>query len=644
MIVNGLNISNVLNNYENINTDDNYNFEFHSKLINTKLISNNYNKIVDWSMGQGNQHFAITINCIDYKYDAFDSVFIEEEKTKIKDYLYKLFPTTTWFFIISEETKSGMLHFHALIAIKNFIDYNHTIRYNLINSLFNFSFFGSSSMVFDVKVQSLNYFKDVKNWIMYMHKNIYDWKYRGIVFFLCIYVLEFFFSCDFCLGDIYYSFIENKNIPLGWVVLIRFLDFDRLKNFEIKNNVNITGVNCKIPEDYIKSLDVLDLFNGIKIVNNKIDQRLLINLLQYYLILNKYYIYNDSVYRKIENTKISYIYIGGLVDILYNKFQENVIVYFTTNFEYYFRGFDFSYLLDVYFVKTKYIIEAIKDISTQRIEPDFGLIEFIDGIYSIRYDRFFSNKKNYNFSNKVSTIKYFNKSYNWVRQNEPKTWISGIKNALNIDMKNKDETNNGDFIRLCLHIINSVHKDIFDKKSTLFVYGESNTGKTTLIADILVAYFGSDNIGSIISAKNFKWQNLVGKIIGIIDEGRYNSSMSSDLLKITGQERVIVEKKYSKEHIFIDAIPLFILTNILFEDKDKSIENALKNRLFMIEFINKISEESLKNSKEFKKKLRDEEVNIIIYCNKLLFKLKENHLKKIGKKIPNKEVLKNYFN
>jgi hypothetical protein len=116
--------------------------------------------------------------------------------------------------------------------------------------------------------------------------------------------------------------------------------------------------------------------------------------------------------------------------------------------------------------------------------------------------------------------------------------------------------------------------------------------------------------------------------------------MSTDLLKITGQERIIVEKKYSKEHIVIDPIPLIILTNILFEDKNKDIDQALKNRLYIIEFINIISKENINNSKIFKSKLKEEEPNIIVYCNKLLFKLKNDNLKKIGFKISNEKLIK----
>lgn len=69
-----------------------------------------------------------------------------------------------------------MLHFHAIIAIRNFIDYNYILKNNLLNCLVGFSFFGGLNNIttFDIKVQSLNYFKDIKNWIMYMHKGIYD--------------------------------------------------------------------------------------------------------------------------------------------------------------------------------------------------------------------------------------------------------------------------------------------------------------------------------------------------------------------------------------------------------------------------------------------------------------------------------------
>lgn len=634
-----------------------------------KSLFNCWGKLIDNLIQDGNQHFGITINlpqnqiylveeyigeCQNYsrngncmnieftgqKFYEFNGEFVYELglqpkknsegkfdslkyvnclsrdniiHSSLRRCLENNFITSICFSVI--ENKNDRYHFHILVAIKNFIDYNYILKNNL-QKLILFQLQNDyKELDWDVRVDSLLYYKDIKNWIMYMHKDIKNWTNKCLL-------LEDSSVNKLISNELYYIY-NNKIIP--------------------SNSIDIYSINFQYPDKNIKKLGSfffnIDLNNlsGIKIKDNIINQRILVNILQYYLILNSYYIYNNSIYERIKESKISYRHIGTIKEVLYDKFQENVVKFYLIHLNSYFSGFDFSYLMDNYFIKTKSIIESIKDISTQRIEPDFGLIEFSDGVYSIKYDRFFSNKDNYNFSNKVCTIKYYNKSYNRVRKDKPINWITGLKNALNI--KN-NELKNEDFIRLCLHIINPIHKDIFSKKSTLFVYGQSNTGKTTLISNVLSEYFGSENIGSIISAKNFKWQDLIGKTLGIIDEARYNSSMSSDLLKITGQEKIIVEKKYSKEHISIDPIPLIILTNILFEDKNVNIDEALKNRLYIIEFINTISNGGLKNSKGFKIKIKNEEPNIVIYCNKLLFKIKEDSLKKFGNKISNEKILK----
>ena len=144
-------------------------------------------------------------------------------------------------------------------------------------------------------------------------------------------------------------------------------------------------INCEFVPIETKGLseEVINL-NGVKITNNVINQTVLTDLLHYYLILNEYYIYNGNIYSKIKESNISYKLEGSLKDILYDNFQYNVVNYYINNFAFYFKGFDFSYLLKNYFVKSKFIVESIKDISTQRINPDFGLIEFTDGIYSIK--------------------------------------------------------------------------------------------------------------------------------------------------------------------------------------------------------------------------------------------------------------------
>jgi hypothetical protein len=212
---------------------------------------------------------------------------------------------------------------------------------------------------------------------------MYDWK-----FYSKIYVIEKYHETVFMsnLGNVIYYYLQ---------------------------------INCTIELLLNNNSSTVNNLCGIKLSFNKINQGTLINILQYYLILNNYFIYKNEIYVKIKNTKISYKLLGPIKEILYDNFQENVIKFFLLNYENYFKGFDFNFLVKTYFINSKNIIESIKDISTQKINPDFSLMEFIDGIYSIKYDRFFPNRDDLFFNNNISTIKFYEKRYSWVRRSKP---------------------------------------------------------------------------------------------------------------------------------------------------------------------------------------------------------------------------------
>tara|TARA_B110000037_G_scaffold221757_1_gene293873 strand:+ start:1034 stop:1504 length:471 start_codon:yes stop_codon:yes gene_type:complete len=156
-------------------------------------------------------------------------------------------------------------------------------------------------------------------------------------------------------------------------------------------------------------------------MHNKLNREVLLDILQYYLVLNNYFIYNNDIYQKVEDYSISYKLVGDVKTTLYDYFQKNIIKFFTLNYFYYFDGFDFQYLLKKYFLKHKNDIIKLGEISTQKIEPDFSLMEFTDGVYSIKYDRFFPKSDGVIFSENISTIKYYNKSYARVRRKRPNT-------------------------------------------------------------------------------------------------------------------------------------------------------------------------------------------------------------------------------
>lgn len=581
------------------NNSDFHHFHKHTKESNfRKTLSNKWDIVANWSINLGNSHFAVTINMpieLDfdnvtslYNYDDFEIEWYTKIENKIKDLVFNNFKSATFCFIVSEKNKSGILHFHCLIGIRNFIDYNYTIKNNLILLFREFSdtdYFNHSDM--DIKVESLKTFKDLKNWAIYMYKDMYNWKWYSIFYILDKYKQNPIINN---LGDVTWFFLQ-----INW------------KIESINNN--------KIPD-----------LEGIKLTYNVLNQRTIVNILQYYLILNEYYIYNDSIYKKINNTKISYKLVGTLTEILYNNFQENVISFFIINYYYNFNNFDFNYLITTFFIKSKSVIESLKDLITNKITLDFSILEFNDGIYYIKYNRFVPIEDAKNLNITQATIKYYNKSYNWIRQNKPSVWLKGLNHALDVKVDEKIE-NNIEFNKIYNSFANIFQKDNI-KQSVLFTFGESSTGKTALIAKPIINFFGKDNIGLIVSSKSFKWQELCDKEVGIIDEGRYNSSISSDLFKIMGQENIIVEKKYSKEHVQINPIPLFIISNNLFEDKNKKLNQSLFNRMKTVEFINVVSNYDLETQKDFKKDIKEEEANIIVYCNKLYFKsLKKTKIK-----------------
>ncbi len=69
-----------------------------------------------------------------------------------------------------------------------------------------------------------------------------------------------------------------------------------------------------------------------------------------------------------------------------------------------------------------------------------------------------------------------------------------------------------------------------------------------------------------------------------------------------------------------------ILSNYIFKEKNESVNKALLERLFVVEFLNCVNKDLI-NINDI---LNDEEPNIIIFCNKVYFSYlgKEKNFKK----------------
>ena len=605
------------------------------------LLFRRWSQVIDWSINLGNNHFALTISNTNIKCGnrwENDPIHIRISRDIYQNMLFdikKNFPTITWIFIIPELTKNEIIHFHAIIAIKNFIDYNYCL-YNslslLLPTILNYHILREYSEWpnLDIKISPLKYFNDIRNWIMYMHKDISKWPYGG-----CLNVVN------------YYKDDIQRELSLYFNILIRPLKDKKGNEYDIKNedpffkpfsvdigildyeklDWNIKDGNERF-KNYLSKLTQVDKFDGIKLTNNKINNDTLIKLIKYYIIFNEFYIYNNNIYIKIINSEISYIYVDDLKNHIYNNFLDNVKKYYIENFNNYFNGFNFDDLCDTFLLKTKQIVDSLEILSTNKIIPNFSIIEFTDGLYFIKYDRFLPKKFIHNIIHKknITTLKYFKQTYEWVRKNKPTTWIEAIKNALNIknDLNYFENSDYNNIIFFFFKILN----EIFDKKNTLYIFGNSGTGKSLLIGSILYKIFGKQQIGSVINDGNFQFQDLEGKIIAILEEWKFNQNNSAEFLKITSGEELLIAKKYSKEHIIIKKLFSVVLTNHEIIIKNKNLNEAFNNRIYYCEFKNKILDFNLKNFDDFTKKLYSEEANIIIYCNKYFFKKNKGILNK----------------
>jgi hypothetical protein len=83
------------------------------------------------------------------------------------------FPTLVFMQIVTEMNKKDMAHFHIIVGIRNFMDYNYTLKNNIFIVLNRdlvregesdpLGYGTKFDYEFDIQVKSLRYFKDVKN-------------------------------------------------------------------------------------------------------------------------------------------------------------------------------------------------------------------------------------------------------------------------------------------------------------------------------------------------------------------------------------------------------------------------------------------------------------------------------------------------
>lgn len=532
------------------------------------------------SLNDGNIHFLITINFEnEIKNKREINKKIKELENKIKN-----IELISWYNLTIEKNKKNNYHIHFILAIKSLIGYNDVIENNL-------KFFLVNNYEIDTKVSIL-------------------WK-----------------------------FIDIKK---GW----RYL----FKDYE-KNNVNIMKIKKEEESLFnnlskILKIDIIEnndnnFIKGVKISENNYNERQLIFLWEYYLILNDLVIYKNKLYKRIENSMISYSEFND-IEFLYENINE-IFFFFRKNFKIQFENFDELNFISKFIRNKNDKIVRFKEFSNKKIEFNFNILEFKDGIYSILHNKFIrTNKFNKNseidlesfLTNKeILTMKYYNYSYENIQ--EPKLWLKSIEKVLGLKKRGESlsdkiakfwKEDDNKWLLIYIAYIFHYSTNELKKQNTLYIWGPSNTGKTTLIINLFINFFKEENIGLISNNKNFEYQNLLNKNLLIFDEFDIEKINLENFKKLLSKELVLGEKK-NKEPEIIKPTPVIISSNYNLETKLEMNENkeAIINRIKTINFGEKFEKEEMIDN--INNELEKEEGKIIVYCNRVYF----NWIKK-GKK------------
>lgn len=475
-----------------------YNYSFKNE-NNLKEIYNKWDIFIDWSLNQGNSHFAFTINYPNdeihefqycektfkdilkihpiskddhifnlnykrysinefYNFDHLECDFKSDDSWwyDIDAFLclngknYCSIKLNSWIFTIVEENENGVVHLHGIIAIKNLMDFNKNIKNNIIKQ------FKKKYSFVDIVMKNLDTFIDVKGWVRYLHQNN-QWVFKPL--FSCL-DKDVTFIQDLFLS----SYISNYNMHNTCKESIQIWTnsgiFTELKIyngpcFEIE--LEWRGSSGGIMVDYL-----CKDFIGIKLDKNEFNENLIVDLICNYMYLNKLYLNNNNVYKKIKNSEISYEKLGSINDLFFEDFQNTIIPFYTINFPIQFEGFDFYSLMKNFKLKMENNILKIKLISNNKINFNFNVMEFTDGVYDLKNNLFIKKNEVFLWKNEISTLKYYNQSYGRIRQDKPINWINGVKNALGNDKIS--------FIVLCLFIANLFQPIDENTKKKFYIY------------------------------------------------------------------------------------------------------------------------------------------------------------------------------
>jgi phage/plasmid-associated DNA primase len=265
-----------------------------------------------------------------------------------------------------------------------------------------------------------------------------------------------------------------------------------------------------------------------------------------------------------------------------------------------------------FFNNSDKIIESLSlACSNSNITLNLEVLEFKDGLYLAYNDTFITNSNKFeieSLSKKFFFTRYYSYYYKThLRKKDagPKLWQSKLLQNLS----------KRDFIYFALIFRNILfNSEEQTKKNILFLTGVSNSGKSRLVLDIAKLSTGVENTGSLSPDSKFLFENLIDKVLAIIDEADFSEKLINQLKKFGSGETLTVNAKFEKA-TFV-GLTTKILAASNFSDNIKAFlkDEAIQNRIYHFIF----NEECFITDKESKQIIL-EIPKILLFCNKLYF-------------------------
>lgn len=510
-------------------------------------------------------------------------------------------------FITQEFHKEGELkglpHYHVFMAIRSLfgtggIYIQASLQDHLIRSFPDF------------QLRRLNTFLDQKKYLNYMVKE--EKRYYHAL----------------------YAFSSNSNPPgrggyfnrfYHYSFPIQFPPFGALKIYTqmptsgtfSKTEFNKYGEPLYLPYDHERANpDSLKLHTRHRDVNpfpgDTVTVETFLYCLHLYCHFNKYFLCQDSLYRRRQGSRFSYELVFSLEDLL----QDLTPVYSFLAVEF---PFQFSYARN--FVAQAFmklipdVIARFRKNSTgllPTIQLNYHLVEFRNGIYHKRLGQFLhfehyppGSLDGFDFN----CYLYFNRYFDSYTRMIPHRWLKLLRPQFQSDQELDD---------FCARFAVLFHGDSIQQKvleldkgdKALYVEGVSNSGKTRLLADVVRAIVGPENVGLLGSSENFPLETATAKQTLVLDEYRYRPSQRDILLRMLDGTPLPLDRKHQAQKIVSLIAPVLILANV---DRNQAMltDEAFRNRLRYYRFDLVVSERDISPLEA----VQEELPAILLYCN-----------------------------